>query len=114
MKQLVFFYPRLKKLTGAERLILKLADYVGRAGPPVTLLTHRLADECRPDLAPGVRLLETGRALHWTGHHYLDAALEYLLGPWLLRRMPPLRTLAGLCFFGPPSLPAWQRSAQRG
>ncbi|HMA38333.1 MAG TPA: glycosyltransferase [Chloroflexia bacterium] len=105
-KGVVFFYPRLKKLTGAERLILTLADYVGRAGPPVTLLTHRMAAACRPALAPGVRLRETGRRLEWTGRHYADAALEYLLGPWLLRALPPLRTVAGLCFFGPPSLPA--------
>ena len=105
-KSVVFFYPRLKKLTGAERLILKLADYVSRAGAPVTLLTHRLADECRPDLAPGVALRETGRRLEWTGRHYVDAVLEYLLGPWLLRALPPPREVAGLCFFGPPSLPA--------
>jgi glycosyltransferase involved in cell wall biosynthesis len=105
-KRVVFFYPRLKKLTGAERLILKLADYVSRAGAPVTLLTHRLAGECRPDLAPGVALRETGRRLEWTGRHYVDAALEYLLGPWLLRALPPAREVAGLCFFGPPSLPA--------
>jgi glycosyltransferase involved in cell wall biosynthesis len=105
-KSVVFFYPRLKKLTGAERLILKLADYVQRAGSPVTLLTHRLADTCRPDLAPGVALRETGRRMEWTGRHYADAALEYLIGPWLLRAAPPLRSVAGFCFFGPPSLPA--------
>ncbi len=105
-KGVVFFYPRLKKLTGAERLILKLADYVGRAGVPVTLLTQRLAPACRPELAPHVRLRQMGRRLEWTGRHYADAALEYGLGPWLLRGLPPLREIAGLCFFGPPSLPA--------
>ena len=104
--RVLFFYPRFKKLTGAERLILKLAAYVGRAGTPVTLLTHRLAPACRPALAPQVQLIQTGRRLEWTGRHYVDAALEYLLGPWLLRRLPPLRDLAGLLFFGPPSLPA--------
>jgi glycosyltransferase involved in cell wall biosynthesis len=102
----VFFYPRLKKLTGAERLILKLAGYVSRTGMPVTLMTHRLAAACRPDLAPQVRLRQTGRRLEWTGRHYADAALEYLLGPWLLRGLPPLREVRGLVFFGPPSLPA--------
>jgi glycosyltransferase involved in cell wall biosynthesis len=108
---IVFYYPRLKKLTGAERLILKLAGYVRRAGRPVTLLTHRLAPECAPGLAPGVRLVQTGRRMAWTGQHYLDAALEYALGPWILRRLPPLAQVEGLCFFGPPSLPAlwWTR-----
>ncbi len=104
--RVVFFYPRLKKLTGAERLILKLATYVQARGVGVTLLTHRLAPACRPDVGPGVRVVETGRRLEWTGRHYVDAALEYLLGPWLLRRLPPLRPVAGFCFFGPPSLPA--------
>ena len=102
----VFFYPRLKKLTGAERLILKLADYVGRAGVPVMLLTQRLAPTCRSELAPHVRLRQMGRRLEWTGRHYADAALEYGLGPWVLRGLPPVREIAGLCFFGPPSLPA--------
>ncbi len=108
---IVFYYPRLKKLTGAERLILKLADYVSRAGHPVTLLTHRLAPACAPDLAPGVTLIETGRRMEWTGQHYADAALEYALGPWILRRLPPLDQIEGFCFFGPPSLPAlwWTR-----
>jgi glycosyltransferase involved in cell wall biosynthesis len=108
---IIFYYPRLKKLTGAERLILKLAAYVQQAGRPVTLLTHRLAPACRPDLAPGVQLIQTGRRMEWTGQHYADAALEYALGPWLLRRLPPLETIEGFCFFGPPSLPAlwWTR-----
>lgn len=108
---IVFYYPRLKKLTGAERLILKLAEYVTRAGHPVTLLTHRLAPACAPDLAPGVTLVETGRRMEWTGQHYADAALEYALGPWILRRLPPLDQIEGCCFFGPPSLPAlwWTR-----
>jgi glycosyltransferase involved in cell wall biosynthesis len=108
---IVFYYPRLKKLTGAERLILKLADYVTRAGHPVTLLTHRLAEACAPDLAPGVTLVETGQRMEWTEQHYADAALEYALGPWILRRLPPLDLIEGFCFFGPPSLPAlwWTR-----
>ncbi|MEO5951084.1 MAG: hypothetical protein ABIQ44_01330, partial [Chloroflexia bacterium] len=60
---LVFFYPQIKKLTGAERLILKLADYAARELGPhadVVLLTHHLADEVRTTLTPNVRLIETG------------------------------------------------------
>ncbi|HYP42271.1 MAG TPA: glycosyltransferase family 4 protein [Chloroflexia bacterium] len=105
---LVFFYPQFKKLTGAERLILKLADYTARRlGPDgdVTLFTHRFADECRPALGKGVRLVETGWPLEVTGNHYLDAAVEYALGPALALRLP-LRRLNGVVFFGPPSVPA--------
>jgi glycosyltransferase involved in cell wall biosynthesis len=49
--------------------------------------------------------------MEWTGQHYADAALEYALGPWILRRLPPLDLIEGFCFFGPPSLPAlwWTR-----
>ncbi|HYO48207.1 MAG TPA: glycosyltransferase, partial [Chloroflexia bacterium] len=105
---LVFFYPQFKKLTGAERLILKLADYTARhlgTEGDVMLLTHCFADECRPALGKGVRLVETGWPLEVTGNHYLDAAVEYALGPALALRLP-LRRLRGVIFFGPPSVPA--------
>jgi glycosyltransferase involved in cell wall biosynthesis len=104
---LVFFYPQFKKLTGAERLILKLADYTARRLPArqVLLLTHRFADECRPALSERVRLVETGWPLQVTGNHYLDAAVEYALGPALALRIPR-RSLRGVVFFGPPSVPA--------
>ncbi len=104
---LVFFYPQFKKITGAERLILKLADYASRRLPPgeVILLTHRFAETCRPALAPGVRLVETGWPMQLTGNHYLDAAVEYALGPALALRIPR-GALRGVVFFGPPSVPA--------
>jgi glycosyltransferase involved in cell wall biosynthesis len=105
---LVFFYPQFKKLTGAERLILKLADYTARqlgTEGDVMLLTHRFADECRPALGKNVRLVETGWPLEVTGNHYLDAAVEYALGPALALRLPS-RRLRGIVFFGPPSVPA--------
>jgi glycosyltransferase involved in cell wall biosynthesis len=105
---LVFFYPQLKKLTGAERLILKLADYTARrldGKGAVILLTHRFAPECRPALGSGVRLIETGWPMQPTGNHYMDAAVEYALGPALALRVPR-RGLRGMIFFGPPSVPA--------
>ncbi len=104
---LVFFYPQFKKLTGAERLTLKLADYTARQlGPDqVVLLTHRFAPECRPALGEDVRLIETGWPLQLTANHYLDAAVEYALGPALALRIPA-GGLQGVIFFGPPSVPA--------
>jgi glycosyltransferase involved in cell wall biosynthesis len=105
---LVFFYPQFKKLTGAERLILKLADYTSRelqGCEEIILLTHRLAPECRPALGAGVRLIETGWPLQLTGNHYVDAALEYALGPALALKIPR-EGLRGVIFFGPPSVPA--------
>jgi glycosyltransferase involved in cell wall biosynthesis len=105
---LVFFYPQIKKLTGAERLILKLAGYTARsqdAGTDVLLLTHHLAPECRDVLDPRVRVVETGWPLNLTGNHYLDAAIEYALGPALAWRIPR-NALQGVVFFGPPSVPS--------
>ena len=103
---LIFFYPQFKKLTGAERLILRLADYtVRRSGHEVAVLTHSFADECRPALGEGVRLIETGWRIRLTGNHYLDAAIEYLAGPALALRLP-LRRVEGVVFFGGPSVPA--------
>src|SRR5438270_3955074 len=104
---LTFFYPQFKKLTGAERLILKLAGYTARALPrgEVVLLTHRFAGECRSALGTGVRLVETGWPMQFTGNHYIDAAVEYIVGPALALRIPR-RGLKGVIFFGPPSVPA--------
>jgi glycosyltransferase involved in cell wall biosynthesis len=105
---LVFFYPQFKKLTGAERLILKLASYTAeqmQGSGDVVLLTHRFSPECRPALGRLVKLVETGWPMQLTGNHYVDAAVEYALGPALALRMP-FRELQGVIFFGPPSVPA--------
>jgi glycosyltransferase involved in cell wall biosynthesis len=105
---LVFFYPQLKKLTGAERLILKLAGYTAKAlegREQVILLTHHIAEECLPALSEGVGLIESGMPLQLTGNHYIDAAAEYALGPALALGIPR-KKLSGIVFFGPPSVPA--------
>ena len=52
------------------------------------------------------KLIETGKRMEWTGQHYADAALEYLIGPWILRKLPALEQEAGFVFFGAPGLPA--------
>ena len=106
---LAFFYPQLKKLTGAQRLILALAKWTAAAGGRVTLVTHRLTSEVRAAIDPAVGIVETGRRVDRFNHHYLDAAIEYLLAPALLTAIPA--DADGVVFFGPPSLPAlwWAR-----
>ncbi len=109
---LAFLYPQLKKLTGAQRLILQLAGATVAAGVPVSLVTHRIADEVRPFLPPGVALVETGRRVDRVGRHYADAALEYALAPSLIAHIPQGMTAAIL--FGPPMMPALPWARQRG
>ena len=109
-----FLYPQIKKLTGAQRLILQLARYTIAAGHRVTLVTHRLADEPRDALPPGMAVVETGRRVDWFSHHYADAALEYLFAPRLIAYVP--KDVDTLVCFGPPSMPAlwWARRKKWG
>ncbi len=108
---LVFLYPQLKKLTGAQRLILMLAKWTTRLGGRATLVTHRLTPEVRAALDPAVALIETGQRIDRFGQHYLDAALEYLAAPALRAAIPA--DADGLVFFGPPSLPALWAATHR-
>ena len=102
-RHFVFIYPQIKKLTGAQRLILALAGALSQEGHRVTLLTHRFAADCRPALPAQVNLIETGLNLNRTNNHYLDSLLEYVAVPSLIRRIP--KDTNAICFFGPPSLP---------
>lgn len=106
---LAFLYPQLKRLTGAQRLILQLARYTVAAGERVTLVTHRLHAEPRAALAPGVGLVQTGTPVDRFGRHYCDAAREYALAPALVRHIP--QDADALVCFGPPAMPAlwWAR-----
>jgi glycosyltransferase involved in cell wall biosynthesis len=101
---LYFVYPRLHKLSGAERLILRLASHTVALGAPVTLVTHYLDPACAPALSPAVRLLQTGDRLQVSRNHYLNAPFEYLASLRLVRYLP--RDADAVLFFGPPSLPA--------
>lgn len=108
---LVFLYPQLKKLTGAQRLILMLAKWTVLAGARVTIITHRITPEVRAALDSAVALIETEEPVDRFDHHYLDAALEYLAAPALLDYIPP--DAAGIVCFGPPTLPALRLARRR-
>ena len=86
---LYFFYPQLRKLSGAERLILRLAAHTVELGAAVTLVTHYFDSACRPALDPQVHLIETGWRANLFHNHYLDAALEYLASVSLLNHVGP-------------------------
>ncbi|MBI4674640.1 MAG: glycosyltransferase family 4 protein [Chloroflexi bacterium] len=99
-----FVYPRLRKLSGAERLILRLASYTAQLGAPVTLVTHYFDASCAPALAPQVQLVQTGDRLNYFKNHYFNAPFEYLHALRLLQYIE--RDADAVTFFGPPSLPA--------
>lgn len=113
MSSFLFVYPQLKKLTGAERLIIKLADYATRLGHNVTVATHYVDEQCRRNWPADVGLAGTGPKLQVFGNHYLDASLEYLLTPRLIGRSG--RAFDAAVFFGGPSLPAlnWAKRVRR-
>jgi glycosyltransferase involved in cell wall biosynthesis len=110
---LYFLYPQLRKLSGAERLILRLAAHAAELGAPLTLITQYLDATCRPALDPRVRVIETGQRANLFHNHYLDAAVEYVYSLRLLKHVGS--DAAALTFFGPPSLPAlfWSKWVQR-
>lgn len=109
----VFIYPQIKKLTGAQRLILALAGAVSQPHQRVTLLTHQFAPACRDALPAQVQLIESGHNLNRSGNHYLDSIIEYAAVPALLKQLPP--DTNAVCFFGPPSLPGlwWAKKVRR-
>lgn len=111
---LYFLYPQLRKLSGAERLILRLASHVSSQGRRVTLLTNYCDPVCRSNLDPRVTLVETGRRVGIFGNHYLDAPLEYIYSIRLLSQIG--KDAEAIVFFGPPSLTAlaWSKRFSGG
>ncbi len=107
---LYLLYPQLRKLSGAERLILRLAAHCAALGQRITLVTNYFDSTCRPDLDPQVQVVETGARANLFRNHYLDAALEYLYSVRLLKHVG--RDAEAITFFGPPSLPALAWSKQ--
>lgn len=99
-------------MTGAQRLILQLARYTLAAGHRVTLVTHRLDDEPRTAVPPGLAVIETGTRVDRFAQHYADAAIEYALGPLLVKHIP--KGADALVCFGPPSMPALRWARLRG
>jgi glycosyltransferase involved in cell wall biosynthesis len=105
-----FLYPQLRKLSGAERLILRLAAHTSALGKRVTLVTNYFDSSCRPDLDSRVVLIESGARPEFFNNHYLDAVFEYLYSIRLLRYVGA--DAEAVTFFGPPSLPALAWSKQ--
>jgi glycosyltransferase involved in cell wall biosynthesis len=96
-------FPRFKSLSGAERSLLEWAAGLARHGHRVRLVCHQFDDSCQALVAPGVTLAVTRSRLDWWRSHYMNALVEYLRSPALLRCMRADADAYVLC--GGPSLP---------
>lgn len=70
-------FPRFKLLSGAERLILGLAEGLQQAGHQPRIVCHQFDASCRPRLAPGVELACSNKRLDWFRNRYLNAVFDY-------------------------------------
>ena len=96
---IVFIFPKFKLLSGAERLILKLASALSRKGAKITILCHHFHPSCQSELPPQVRLINTRKRLEYFRNRYLNAIFYYLFSFSLLSYLPPDADC--YTFFGP-------------
>ncbi len=92
-------FPRFKVLSGAERLILELATALAAAGHQPRIVCHRFDDSCRPLVADGVVVVESGARLDFFANRYLNAAIDYARVLGLSRHLD--RGAEARVFFGP-------------
>lgn len=94
-----FLFPRFKILSGAERLILKLAGALVEKGHAITIFCHQFDESCRPILLPGVNLKVSGIKLDFFRNRYLNAAFDYSRSSSLARMLQ--EDVDAACCFGP-------------
>lgn len=97
--QFAFLFPRFKILSGAERLILKLAGALVEKGHEVHILSHQFDSSCSPLLRQGVQLHVSGVPLDYFPNRYANAAFDYFRSSKLLNQLPA--TPDAVCCFGP-------------
>ena len=94
-----FLFPRFKILSGAERLLLKLAAALSEAGQDIHILCHQFDETCRPLLVEGLHLHVSGVPLDYFRNRYMNAALDYFRNGRLLAALPG--EIDAACCFGP-------------
>ena len=93
-----FIFPKFKLLSGAERLILKLAEYVVKAGHSVSLICHKFHQSCHSQLYPGIKLVETKKRMEYFSSHYFNAPFDYFYSIPLKNYLNQSADV--FCFFG--------------
>ncbi|PWT93506.1 MAG: hypothetical protein C5B54_01730 [Acidobacteria bacterium] len=94
-----FLFPRFKLLSGAERLILKLAGSLIDRGIRISILCHQFDDSCLPILPKNAELRQTGKKLDFFSNRYANAALDYFRTSSLTEFVSS--EMNAVCCFGP-------------
>jgi glycosyltransferase involved in cell wall biosynthesis len=94
-----FLFPRFKLLSGAEKLILKLSGALQIKGHHICILCHQFDSSCKPLLAGGVDLVETGKKIDFVSNRYLNAFFDYYRNKSLTKVLPD--KVDAVCCFGP-------------
>jgi glycosyltransferase involved in cell wall biosynthesis len=94
-----FLFPRFKILSGAERLILKLAQALVEKGHSITIVCHQFDPSCKPLLSSKIDLKVSGVRLDYFKNRYLNAAFDYFRSTALAPMLP--EKIDAVCCFGP-------------
>lgn len=94
-----FLFPRFKLLSGAERLILKLAGALIDQGVTISIVCHQFDSSCEPILPKNAQLLISGRKLDYFSNRYANAAFDYFRPDSLVELI--LGNAEKVCCFGP-------------
>jgi alpha-1,3/alpha-1,6-mannosyltransferase len=110
--RIAFLFPRFKILSGAERLILKLAGAVAAQGHEVHVLSHQFDPSCQPLVSDKVIVSVSGVPLNYFHNRYANAAFDYFRSGRLLKLLPPETDV--ICCFGPAvtAVPALRRKTR--
>lgn len=98
-KHFAFVFPRFKLLSGAERLILKLADALQKKGHNVSILCQQFDPSCSSLLSPQVNLSVSGKKMDFFRNRYANAVFDYFRTSDLIDLLP--KDMDAVCCFGP-------------
>lgn len=94
-----FVFPRFKMISGAERLILKLAGALITKGHQISVVCHQFHPSCTPILPEGAKLYRSESKIDFFKNRYLNAAFDYARNGSLLPLIPHSADV--ICCFGP-------------
>jgi glycosyltransferase involved in cell wall biosynthesis len=94
-----FIFPRFKILSGAERLILKLAGALIEKGMEISIVCHQFDPSCAPIFPADAKLKISGITMDYFRNRYWNAIFDYIRQAPLQKLIPPSVDI--VCCFGP-------------